>query len=94
MCRDMLKRHCEGVSSYKDETVEVHKERIMKFKKTGDRDFTEEGRVAEITVDLVLRAKARMAKDSGLEDSVFAEMIKELLKRGLTRLRHVSKPAS
>ena len=36
----------------KEETTEKQKERIMKFKAEGDRRFAEEGRTAEITVNL------------------------------------------
>ena len=43
--------------------------------------FTEEGRIVEITVDLVFTARARMAEErvTGLEDSVVAEIIKDPL---------------
>ena len=36
----------------------------MKFKTAGDKHFTEDGRFAEITVDLVLTAGARMAEET------------------------------
>ena len=50
----------------------VHQEKV--------EHFTEQGRVAEISVDLELQAKASLSdnKVSGLEDSVVSEMIKQL----------------
>ena len=63
-----------------EETNEVQEDRIECFKKKGDQQFTEDGRNAEITVDLVLQAKARMSdnKVNGPEDAVVSEMIKQL----------------
>ena len=48
--------------------------------KTGQQ-FTVEGRIAEITVDLVLQARAKMSdnKVNGPEDAIVSEMIKKLL---------------
>ena len=50
------------------------------FKKKGDQQFTMEGRNAEITVDPVLQARAKMSdnKVHGPEDTVVSEMIKQL----------------
>ena len=47
----------------------------------GDQQFTVDGRRAEITVDLVLQARAKMADNSvnGLEGRVVSEMIKQCL---------------
>ena len=39
------------------------KEWIMKFNAKGDRHFTKDGTFAEITVDSVLGARARMAEE-------------------------------
>ena len=52
----------------------------MKCKEDGDRHFLEEGRVAEITMDLVSQARAKMAENkvNGPEDSVVSGMIKHL----------------
>ena len=54
-------------------------ERISQFKTQGDRQFAEEGRIEEITIDMVLRARARMAEEqvNGPEDSVVTEIVKE-----------------
>ena len=48
--------------------------------------FTEHGRMAEISVDLELQAKALLSdnKVSGPEDSVVSEMIKQLPLEKLT----------
>ena len=58
-----LPRHCEGVFTDPDETREVHEKRIEYFKKKGDRHFTDGGRGAEITVDLVLQARVKMCEN-------------------------------
>ena len=49
--RDKLQRHCEEVDEDVEETLEIQGDRIKKKKTDGDIYFTEEGRVAEITVD-------------------------------------------
>ena len=48
--------------------------------KQGTNTSSEEGRVAQISVDLVLQARAQMAdnKVNGPEDSVVSEMIQQL----------------
>ena len=56
-----------------DVTRDVQKKRIKHFKKRGDQHFTDDGRRAEITVDLVLQAKAKMSENK------VSEMIKQLL---------------
>ena len=62
-----------------DETREVQEKRIGYFKKKGDPHFTEDGRGAEITVDSVLEARAKMSENNvnGPEDAVVSEMIKQ-----------------
>ena len=45
----------------KEETNETQEDRIEFLKKKGDRHFTVEGRTAEIKVDLVLQARAKMS---------------------------------
>ena len=52
----------------------------MKYGNDGDRYFTEDGRVAAITMDLVLQARATMSENSvnRPEDSVASKMIKQL----------------
>ena len=49
-------------------------------KKRGNQRFTEDGRNAEITVDLVLQARAKLGdnKVHGPEDAIVSEMIKQL----------------
>ena len=67
-----LQRHC--VEGYVDieETIEEQEKRILRYKEDGDRHFAEEGRVAEITIDLVLPARAKVAENkvNGPEDSI------------------------
>ena len=76
-----LQRHCEEVDTDQEETREAQEKRIEYFRKAGDQHFTDDGRGAEITVDLVLQARAKMAdnKVNGPEDTVVSEMIKQLL---------------
>ena len=73
-------RHCEGVFADPDETRQVQEKRVEYFKEKGDWNFTEDGRGAEITMDLVLQARAKMSENkvNGLEDAVVSEMIKQL----------------
>ena len=61
------------------ETSQKQTERISQFKTQGDRQLAEEGRIEEITIDMVLRAQARMAEEqvSGPEDSVVTAIVKE-----------------
>ena len=56
-----LQRHCEEVHTDLEETREVQENRIESFKKRGDQQFTLDGRNAEVTVDLVLQARAKMS---------------------------------
>ena len=44
-----------------DETKEEQGNRIECFWKKGNQQFTEEGRKAEITLDLVLQARAKLS---------------------------------
>ena len=76
-----LQRHCEEVYTNWEETREVQENKIEHFKKKSDQMFTMDGRRAEITVDLVLQAKAKMSdnKVNGPEDAATSEMIKQLL---------------
>ena len=64
----------------KEETNEIQEDRIEYFWKEGNQQFTEEGRNAEITVDLVLQARAKLSKNevNGPEDAIVSEMIKKL----------------
>ena len=59
--------------------IEEQEKRIMKYKKSGENHFTEERSVPEITIELVLQARAKMAdnKVNGPEDSTVSEMIKQ-----------------
>ena len=52
-------RNYKATPTGKEETTEKQKERTMKFKAKGGNHFTEDGRIAEITVDWVLRGRAR-----------------------------------
>ena len=49
-----LQRHCEEVYD-EEETIKKQKERSSQFNTQGDRKFADEGRRAEVTIDLVLR---------------------------------------
>ena len=53
--------------------------RRKNYKKT-ELNFTEEGRTAEITLDLVLQSGAKMSdnKVNGPEDAIVSDMIKQL----------------
>ena len=63
-----------------EETKEVQEKRIEYFRKKGNLHFTEDGRNAEITVDMVLQARARLSENkvNGPEDAILSEMIKRL----------------
>ena len=67
-----LQWHCEEVHTDQEETREVQENRIESFKKRGDQQFTLDGREAEITVDLVFQARAKMSdnKVNGPGDAV------------------------
>ena len=75
-----LQRHCEEVYTDREKTREVQEKKIEYFKKKGDRQFTMDGRQAEVTVDLVLRAWTKMSDNriSGPEDAMVSEMVKIL----------------
>ena len=75
-----LQRHCEEVHTDKELTKEEQENRIEYFKKKGNQQFTEEGRNAEITADLVLQSRAKLSdnKVNGPEDAIVSEMIKRL----------------
>ena len=70
----------EEVCNDEGETKEARESRIGNFKKKGNPQFTEEGRNAEITSDLVLQAKAKLSdnKVNEPEDVIVSEMIKRL----------------
>ena len=55
-----LQRHCEELYTDQEETKEAQDSRIEYFKEKGNQQFTEEARNAEITVDLVLQARAKL----------------------------------
>ena len=75
-----FQRHCEGVNTDPDETKEVQDGRIEDFFCKGNLHFTVEGRRAEIKIDVVLQARAKMSENevNGLGDTVVDEMIKQL----------------
>ena len=68
-----LHRHCEEVYTDQGETIEY-------FKKKGDQQFAMEGRTVQITVDLMVQARAKMSdnKVNGPEDAIASEMINQL----------------
>ena len=63
-----------------EETKEEQENSIENFWKKGNQQFTEDGRTAEITVELVLQASAKMSENkvNGPEDVILSEMIKRL----------------
>ena len=77
MAKKNFKRHCEEVYTDLEETKDVQEERIEYFKKKGNQQLTEEGHNAEITVDLVLQARAKLSdnKVNGPVDVIVSEMI-------------------
>ena len=77
--RKELERHCgELYVVGGDDRGADAEDRMVHRKKV--EHFTEQGRVAEISVDLELQAKTLLSdnKVSGPEDSVVSEMIKQL----------------
>ena len=76
-----LQRHCEEVYTDLEETKEVQEERIEYSKKKVNQQLTEEVRNAEITVDLVLQARAILSDSkvvNGPEDAIVSEVVKRL----------------
>ena len=75
-----LQRHCEEVYTDMEETKEEQENRIEYFWKKGNQQFTEDGRNAEITVDLVLQTRANLSENkvNAPEDAIVSEMIKRL----------------
>ena len=73
-------KYCEEVYTDQDETREVQEKRIEYYRKKGDRQCTDDGRGSEITVDLVLQAKAEMSENkvNGPEDAVVNGIIQQL----------------
>ena len=64
-----------------------NQKRELHSSKDGDRHFTEQGRVAEMTIDLVSKARAKLSehKVNGPEGSLVSEMIKQLPQEKNTR---------
>ena len=75
-----LQGHCEEVYTDLEETNEAQEKRIACKWKKGNQQFTDDGRNAEITVDLVLQARAKLTdnKVNGPENTIVSEMIKKL----------------
>ena len=72
--------HCAEVYVDPEKTIEARENKIMKYNEE-DRHFTEEGRVAEITIDMVLLAGAKVSQNkvNGPEDAMVSETIKQFL---------------
>ena len=70
-------RQCEEVKTDPEETKEEY---LVFSRGKGDQQFTQDERGTEITIDLVLQARAKMLdnKVNGPEDAVVSEMIKQL----------------
>ena len=79
-----LRRHCED-----EETKEAQESRIECFKQKGNQQFTEDGRRTEITIDLLLQAKAKLSdnKVTGPDDAIVSDMIKKGCPKRSTLLR-------
>ena len=75
-----LQRHCDEVYVDALESKEEQERRIVKYSQDGNMHFSVEGRVVEITVDVVLQAKAKMSENkvNGPDDVIVSEMIKQL----------------
>ena len=60
-----LQRQCEDLHTDQEETRELQEKRMEYFKKKGDQhqQFTDAGRRAEITVDPVQKARAKMSEN-------------------------------
>ena len=70
-----------------EKTKVVQEGRIEFFKRQGDQHFTKNGRGADITIDLVLQARAKMSENkvNGPEDAVASEMIETVAIRESTQ---------
>ena len=81
--QDNGKKNCKGIAKWcklikmKQEKCKTHE---LNIKKKGVRHFTDDGRGAEITVVLVLQARAKMSENkvNAPEDAVVSDMIKLL----------------
>ena len=75
-----LQRHSEEVYTDMEETKEAQENRIEYFWKKGNQQFTEEARNVDITVDLVLHARAKLSENkvNGPEDAIVSEIVKRL----------------
>ena len=78
-CKEELQRHCMDVYVDLDETNEKQKERIQRCEHLGNEHFSR-GRIAEISVDVVLQARARLCDNivGGLKDKIVSEIVKRL----------------
>ena len=63
-----------------EENTGTQERRVRMFRAEESRQKEEQGRVAEITADLVLRARGNMQSDeaTGAEDIIATEILKEL----------------
>ena len=75
-----LQGHCAEIHVDPEQTKEEQEKRITMYKQDGGRHFTEQRRVAEITIDFVLQARAKMSENkvNGPGDSFVSEKIKQL----------------
>ena len=75
--KEEAQRHCEEDYDDREETADKQMGRIRQVKAEGDRQFTGDGRLAEITTDLVLGARGKMAEEK-VNGPVDTDLIKEL----------------
>ena len=58
-----VQRHCEEENEDVEETIEVQEDRIKMYKADGNGHFTKDMRVPDMTEDLVLQARAKVADE-------------------------------
>ena len=89
-----IARNCMWI--LKKQTKVVQEGRIEYFKRQGDQHFTKNGRGAEITIDLVLQARAKMSENkvNGPEDAVASEVVETVAFRESAQSQNVFKIVS
>ena len=92
--KEELHKHCEETYEDIEKTFEMEEDGVKKYRTYGDRHFTEDRGVAEITVDLVLQAMAKMVEErvNGPEDSIVTEMIKQFPPANLRNCKMLPRP--
>ena len=60
-----LERHCIEVYVDAEETIEQQRQRIARYERKGNQQFTEQGRVAEMSVFSKLKPACKITKCAG-----------------------------